>query len=233
MRLSGSLSPSTRPISKPSWRSSSAARAKNVARQRALDHVLGYTIARGHQRSRFAEVGKAILPLPNLSIPTRRSGPFVYTEVETGDLEISLRQNGEIEATGAHEPDDLFGGGDRFFREPIAQSPAGRFDPDGTPSGVGPIRAGDELVASWRLAGVAATVSRTRESIKKSCPDAVYWACSTSYCKSESELLNDAEMKPLSQKRAVKDFDWTHSRLLCDNNRHSTLPESSLPPSTC
>ena len=37
--------------------------AKNVTVERALDHVLGYTIARGYQRSRSAKIGEAIFPL--------------------------------------------------------------------------------------------------------------------------------------------------------------------------
>ena len=83
----------------------------------------------------------------NLSIPTRRLGPFVYTEVETGDLEISLRQNGEVRQQ-ARTSQMIYSVAEivSFASQSLSLLP-GDLILTGTPSGVGPIRAGDELVA--------------------------------------------------------------------------------------
>ena len=74
-------------------------------------------------------------------------GPFVYTEVEIGDLEISLRQNGEVRQQ-ACTSQMIYSVAEivSFASQSLSLLP-GDLILTGTPSGVGPIRAGDELVA--------------------------------------------------------------------------------------
>ena len=104
--------------------------AKDVAVERALDFVFGYTIALDISDRDLQKAEKQFSRCKSFDTYTP-VGPFVYTEVDPGDLEISLRQNGEVRQRGEHQPDDLFGGRDRFFRQPIAQPLARRFAPDG------------------------------------------------------------------------------------------------------
>jgi 2-keto-4-pentenoate hydratase/2-oxohepta-3-ene-1,7-dioic acid hydratase in catechol pathway len=75
-------------------------------------------------------------------------GPFVYADVENRDLEISLRQNGELKQRARtsqmiYPVEEIIS----FASQSLTLLP-GDLILTGTPSGVGAIRAGDELVGS-------------------------------------------------------------------------------------
>ena len=74
-------------------------------------------------------------------------GPFVYTEVEVSDLPIALQQNGEVKQSARtsqmiYSPAEIVS----FASQSLTLLP-GDVILTGTPSGVGPIRAGDEIEA--------------------------------------------------------------------------------------
>ena len=120
--------------------------AKNVVVERALDHVLGYTIAEDISDRDLQKSEKQFSRCKSFDNYTP-VGPFVYTEVETGDLEISLRQNGEVRQK-ARTNQMIYSVAEIVS---VASQSLSLWPGDliltGTPSGVGPIRAGDELVA--------------------------------------------------------------------------------------
>jgi 2-keto-4-pentenoate hydratase/2-oxohepta-3-ene-1,7-dioic acid hydratase in catechol pathway len=120
--------------------------AKNVAVERALDHVFGYTIAEDISDRDLQKSEKQFSRCKSFDTYTP-VGPFVYVEVETGDLEISLRQNGEVRQD-ARTSQMIYSVAEivSFASQSLSLLP-GDLILTGTPSGVGPIRAGDELVA--------------------------------------------------------------------------------------
>ena len=121
--------------------------AKNVSAERALEHVFGYTIGLDVSDRDLQKAEKQFSRCKSFDTYTP-VGPLVHSEVEVSDLEISLRQNGELKQR-ARTSDMIF---------PVAQIVAfasrsltllpGDLILTGTPSGVGPIQAGDELVAT-------------------------------------------------------------------------------------
>jgi 2-keto-4-pentenoate hydratase/2-oxohepta-3-ene-1,7-dioic acid hydratase in catechol pathway len=123
------------------------ATAKNVATERALDHVFGYTIAEDISDRDLQKAEKQFSRCKSFDTYTP-VGPFVYTGVETHDLEISLRQNGEVKQR-ARTSQMIYSVADivAFASQSLTLLP-GDLILTGTPSGVGEIRAGDELVAT-------------------------------------------------------------------------------------
>ncbi|MEO8440713.1 MAG: fumarylacetoacetate hydrolase family protein [Spartobacteria bacterium] len=120
--------------------------AKNVSVERALDHVLGYSIALDVSDRDLQKAEKQFSRCKSFDTYTP-VGPFVYTEVEPADLEISLRQNGEIRQQ-ARTRQMIYSVADivSFASRSLTLLP-GDLILTGTPSGVGPIRAGDALEA--------------------------------------------------------------------------------------
>jgi 2-keto-4-pentenoate hydratase/2-oxohepta-3-ene-1,7-dioic acid hydratase in catechol pathway len=120
--------------------------AKNVAVDRALDFVFGYTVALDISDRDLQKAEKQFARCKSFDTYTP-VGPFVYTEVETGDLEIALRQNGEVRQQ-ARTSQMIYSVAEivSFASQSLSLLP-GDLILTGTPSGVGPIRAGDELVA--------------------------------------------------------------------------------------
>jgi len=121
-------------------------RAKNVTAKQAREVVCGYSIGldvsdRDLQRSE-KQFGRcksfdSYTPI----------GPFVYADVDVRDLPIELRQNGELKQSARtsqmiYSPAELVS----FISRGMTLFP-GDVILTGTPSGVGPIRAGDELEA--------------------------------------------------------------------------------------
>jgi len=119
---------------------------KNVGIGRALDHVFGYTVAedisdRDLQNSE-KQFGRA------KSFDTYSPiGPFVYSEVEVSDLPITLRQNGGVKQQ-ARTSQMIYPVAEivSFASQALTLLP-GDLIMSGTPSGVGPIKEGDELEA--------------------------------------------------------------------------------------
>jgi 2-keto-4-pentenoate hydratase/2-oxohepta-3-ene-1,7-dioic acid hydratase in catechol pathway len=120
--------------------------AKNVSVARALEHVFGYTIAEDISDRDLQKSEKQFGRCKSFDTYTP-VGPFVHTEVDIGDLEITLRQNGEVKQQ-ARTSQMIYSVAEivSFASQSITLAP-GDLILTGTPSGVGPIRAGDELEA--------------------------------------------------------------------------------------
>lgn len=120
--------------------------AKNVSVESALDHVLGYTIAEDISDRDLQKSEKQFGRCKSFDTYTP-VGPFVHTEVDIGDLPLTLRQNGEVKQQ-AQTSQMIYSVAEivSFASQSITLLP-GDLILTGTPSGVGPIRAGDELEA--------------------------------------------------------------------------------------
>jgi 2-keto-4-pentenoate hydratase/2-oxohepta-3-ene-1,7-dioic acid hydratase in catechol pathway len=120
--------------------------AKNVSAKNALDFVFGYTIG--------LDISDRDLQKKEVQFGRCKSfdsytpvGPFVYADVDVSDLSVELWQNGELRQSGRtgqmiYSVAELVS----FASQSLSLVP-GDFILTGTPSGVGPIRAGDELEA--------------------------------------------------------------------------------------
>jgi 2-keto-4-pentenoate hydratase/2-oxohepta-3-ene-1,7-dioic acid hydratase in catechol pathway len=122
------------------------ARTKNVSVERALDHVFGYTVAE--------DISDRVLQNSEKQFARAKSfdtyspiGPFVYTEVDVSDLPITLRQNGDVKQQ-ARTSQMIYPVAEivSFASQAMTLLP-GDLIMSGTPSGVGPIKEGDELEA--------------------------------------------------------------------------------------
>jgi 2-keto-4-pentenoate hydratase/2-oxohepta-3-ene-1,7-dioic acid hydratase in catechol pathway len=122
------------------------ATAKNVSVDRALEHVFGYTIGEDISDRDLQKSEKQFGRCKSFDTYTP-VGPFVQTEVDIGDLPITLRQNGEIKQQARtsqmiYSPAEIVS----FASQSLTLLP-GDLILTGTPSGVGPIHAGDALEA--------------------------------------------------------------------------------------
>src|SRR5712691_8735930 len=122
------------------------ATAKNVSSQSALDHVFGYTIG--------LDISDRVLQKSEKQFGRCKSfdtytpvGPFVYTDVDVGDLCIEFRQNGEIKQSSRTSRMIYSVAQIVSFASQAMTLLPGDLLLTGTPSGVGPIRDGDELEA--------------------------------------------------------------------------------------
>ena len=127
--------------------------AKNVSVARALEHVFGYTIAEDISDRDLQKSEKQFGRCKSFDTYTP-VGPFVHTEVDTGDLPIMLRQNGEVKQQ-ARTSQMIYSVPEivSFASQSITLVP-GDLILTGTPAGVAPIRAGDELeahIGEWPL----------------------------------------------------------------------------------
>lgn len=122
------------------------AAAKNVPVERALDHIFGYTIGEDISDRDLQKSEKQFARCKSFDTYTP-VGPFVYTGVEVGDLPITLRQNGEVKQQ-ARTSQMIYSVAEivSFASQAMTLLP-GDLILTGTPSGVGPIREGDELEA--------------------------------------------------------------------------------------
>jgi 2-keto-4-pentenoate hydratase/2-oxohepta-3-ene-1,7-dioic acid hydratase in catechol pathway len=120
-------------------------RAKNVSEERALDFVFGYTVALDISDRDLQKAEKQFSRCKSFDTYTP-VGPFVHSEIQPNDLEISLRQNGEVKQQA--RTSQMIYSVPRivsFASESLTLEP-GDLILTGTPSGVGAIAAGDELV---------------------------------------------------------------------------------------
>lgn len=125
--------------------------AKNVAVESALEHVFGYTIGEDISDRDLQKSEKQFGRCKSFDTYTP-VGPFVHTEADIGDLPITLRQNGEVKQQ-ARTTQMIYSVAEivSFASQSITLLP-GDLILTGTPSGVGPIRAGDELegrIGEW------------------------------------------------------------------------------------
>ncbi len=119
---------------------------RDLARDRALEHVFGYTVAEDISDRDLQKSEKQFGRCKSFDTYTP-VGPFVYTEVDVSDLPISLRQNGEVKQE-ARTSQMIYSVAEivAFASEALTLLP-GDLILTGTPSGVGPIGKGDILEA--------------------------------------------------------------------------------------
>ena len=122
------------------------ARTKNVNTQGALDHVFGYTIGLDITDRDLQKEEKQFGRCKSFDSYTP-IGPFVYVDVDVSDVSIGLWQNGEARQSTRtslmiHSVAQIIS----FVSQSLTLLP-GDVILTGTPAGVGPIQAGDELVA--------------------------------------------------------------------------------------
>ncbi len=120
--------------------------AKNVSVADALDYVFGYTIGEDISDRDLQSSEKQFARAKSFDTYTP-VGPFVHSGIDVADLEITLRLNGELKQQ-ARTSQMIY---------PVAEIVAfasigttllpGDLILTGTPSGVGPISAGDQLEA--------------------------------------------------------------------------------------
>src|SRR5690242_9157174 len=120
--------------------------AKNVSVDSAHDFIFGYTVGEDISDRDLQKSEKQFGRCKSFNTYSP-IGPFVYSEVDIGDLEITLRQNGEVKQRARtsqmiYSPAEVVA----FASQNLTLLP-GDVIFTGTPSGVGPIRAGDELEA--------------------------------------------------------------------------------------
>ena len=137
---------SIRRILKPSWPSSLARARKMSASSRRVILFLATPSAKTSATA-ICRNPRNNLAAANRSTPTPRSDHSSILNVDVADLEITLRQNGEVKQR-ARTSQMIYSVADivSFASQNLTLLP-GDVILTGTPSGVGPIRAGDELEA--------------------------------------------------------------------------------------
>ena len=120
--------------------------AKNVSAENALDFVFGYTVGLDISDRDLQKSEKQFGRCKSFDTYTP-VGPFIYTDVDIGDLAIELRQNGQLRQN-ARTSQMIYSVAEivSFASQSLTLVP-GDLILTGTPSGVGSIRAGDELEA--------------------------------------------------------------------------------------
>ena len=122
------------------------AQAKNVSVDGALDCVFGYTIGLDISDRDLQKTEKQFARCKSFDTYTP-VGPFVYQDVDLADVSIELKQNGQGRQKARtsqmiYSPAQIVS----FASEGMTLLP-GDLILTGTPSGVGPIREGDQLEA--------------------------------------------------------------------------------------
>ncbi len=122
------------------------ARTKNVSVERALDHVFGHTVAEDISDRDLQNSEKQFARAKSFDTYSP-IGPFVYSGVDVRDLPVTLRQNGEVKQQ-ARTSQMIYPVAEivSFASRALTLLP-GDLIMSGTPSGVGPIKEGDELEA--------------------------------------------------------------------------------------
>ena len=120
--------------------------AKNVPVEKANDYIFGYTVGLDISDRDLQKSEKQFGRCKSFDTYTP-IGPFVYTDVDVRDLSLELRQNGEVRQKARtsqmiYPPAEIVS----FASQSLTLLP-GDVILTGTPSGVGPIRAGDQLEA--------------------------------------------------------------------------------------
>jgi 2-keto-4-pentenoate hydratase/2-oxohepta-3-ene-1,7-dioic acid hydratase in catechol pathway len=120
--------------------------AKNVSVDSAHDFIFGYTIGEDISDRDLQKSEKQFGRCKSFDTYTP-IGPFVYSDVDVRDLEITLRQNGKVKQR-ARTNQMIYSAAEvvAFASKNLTLLP-GDIILTGTPSGVGPIRAGDALEA--------------------------------------------------------------------------------------
>ena len=122
------------------------ATAKDVSAERALNHVFGYTIGLDISDRDLQKAEKQFGRCKSFDTYTP-IGPFVYSDVDVSDLSIELRQNGEVRQQARTSQMIYSVAQIVSFASQSTTLVPGDVILTGTPSGVGPIRSGDQLEA--------------------------------------------------------------------------------------
>ncbi len=148
------------------------ARAKNVSADNALVHVFGYTVGLDITDRDLQKQEKQFGRCKSFDTYTP-IGPFVYADVDVRDVPVKLWQNGDLRQSTRtsrmiHSVAQIIS----FASQSLTLLP-GDVILTGTPAGVGPIRAGDQLHAEiddWpRLCnGVAIAQNISRHNAQRS-----------------------------------------------------------------
>src|SRR4029450_9218336 len=120
--------------------------AKNVLTEDALDFVFGYTIGLDISDRDLQKTEKQFGRCKSFDTYTP-IGPFVYADVDVRDVSVKLWQNGELRQSTRtsrmiHSVAQIIS----FVSQSLTLLP-GDVILTGTPAGVGPIQAGDQLEA--------------------------------------------------------------------------------------
>jgi 2-keto-4-pentenoate hydratase/2-oxohepta-3-ene-1,7-dioic acid hydratase in catechol pathway len=120
--------------------------AKNVSAEQAHDFIFGYTVGLDISDRDLQKSEKQFGRCKSFDTYTP-IGPFIYADVDVGDLLLELRQNGEVRQK-ARTSQMIYSVTEivSFASQSLTLLP-GDLILTGTPSGVGPIRSGDELEA--------------------------------------------------------------------------------------
>src|SRR5438045_2370560 len=119
---------------------------KNISQGQAHDHIFGYTIGLDISDRDLQKTEKQFSRCKSFDTYTP-VGPFVYNEVDIADVALELRQNGQLrqQTRTSHmiyPVSEIVA----FASQHLTLLP-GDVILTGTPSGVGPIQAGDKLEA--------------------------------------------------------------------------------------
>src|SRR5437867_10306370 len=121
--------------------------AKNVLPERALDFVFGYTIGLDISDRDLQKTEKQFGRCKSFDTYTP-IGPFVITNVDVSDVSLELRQNGVLrQSIRTSRMIYSVAGLISFASQSLTLLP-GDVILSGTPAGVGPIHAGDQLEAA-------------------------------------------------------------------------------------
>src|SRR5213595_1752836 len=122
-------------------------RTKNVSMEGALRHAFGYTVALDITDRDLQNQEKQFGRCKSFDTYTP-IGPFVYADVDVSDVSLELRQNGELrQSTRTSRMIYSVAQLVSFASQSLTLLP-GDVILSGTPAGVGPIRAGDQLEAA-------------------------------------------------------------------------------------
>src|SRR5213080_5057452 len=120
---------------------------KNVSVENALDQVFGYTIGLDITDRDLQKQEKQFSRCKSFDTYTP-IGPFVYADVDVSDVSVELRQNGQLRQT-TRTSRMIYSVAQivSFASQSLTLLP-GDVILSGTPAGVGPIQAGDQLEAA-------------------------------------------------------------------------------------
>ena len=141
-------------------------RTKNVSADDALDHVFGYTIGLDITDRDLQKQEKQFGRCKSFDSYTP-IGPFVYADADVRDASIKLWQNGELRQSTRtsrmiHPVAQIIS----FVSQSLTILP-GDVILTGTPAGVGPIQAGDQLEAeieAWPRLRNTVTIAQNSQS---------------------------------------------------------------------
>ena len=141
---------------------------KNISAGNAANHIFGYTIGLDISDRDLQKTEKQFSRCKSFDTYTP-VGPFVYTDVDVTDVALELSQNGE-KRQQARTSQMIYPVSEIVaFASTQLTLLAGDIILTGTPSGVGPIKAGDELealIGDWPPLRLAVTNSKAPDPTK-------------------------------------------------------------------